>query len=381
MADDRDHLDEIFEDDPFRLLDLKPTRAPAMTEIDRLRESFEEVCAFYDEHRREPEDSATEFHLSARLDGIRQDPHKIELLNEHDRHGLLDGYGAAPPDSIDELLESDSYGLLEDEALEIFDLRNVRKPMEMPDYVARRRRCRDFERFRPLFEQCQADLDCGERFTMSFSREQGMEVGDFYILRGLLTYIADKRDPVMKDGEPNYRLRCIFSNGTEADLLMLSLARNLYRHGRRISREGEALLGLEDATGYVYVLRSLSKEPAIASRPELYKVGFSQGPVEKRIKNAERDPTYLMAPVQIVETFEVNINVSKLEHLLHVFFADAQFEIEVVTEDGTLHTPNEWFDVPLDVIDEAVHAMVSGDITDYRYDPAQRRVVDSRRGA
>lgn len=200
-------------------------------------------------------------------------------------------------------------------------------------------------------------------------------MGDFYILRGLLTYIADKRDPVMKDGEPNYRLRCIFSNGTEADLLMLSLARDLYRHGRRVSREGEALLGLEDATGYVYVLRSLSQEPAIASRSDLYKLGFSRGPVEKRIKNAERDPTYLMAPVQRVETFEVNINVSKLEHLLHVFFADAQFEMEIVTEDGAVHTPKEWFDVPLAVIGEAVHALVTGDITDYRYDPTRREIV------
>jgi hypothetical protein len=203
-----------------------------------------------------------------------------------------------------------------------------------------------------------------------------MEIGDFYILRGRLTYIADKRDPVMKDGEPNYRLRCIFSNGTEADLLMLSLARDLYRNGRRVSREGEALLGLKDTTGYVYVLRSLSDDPQITSRSDLYKVGFSRGRVEDRIQNAERDPTYLMAPVQVVETFEVNVNVSKLEHLLHVFFADARFEIDVVASDGTVHRTKEWFEVPLESIGEAVHSLINGDITEYRFDVHRREIVE-----
>ena len=36
----------------------------------------------------------------------------------------------------------------------------------------------------------------------------------------------------------------------------------------------------------------------------LYKIGYSSIPVEERIKSAEQEPTYLMAPVKIVTTFK-----------------------------------------------------------------------------
>lgn len=375
MPEGKDPLDAIFEDDPFGLLDVQRTERAERTQIDRLVESFEEINAFYAKFGREPNDSEAEFHLRARLDGIRESPEKVAILAPHDRHGLLKADREAPPNSIDELFESDPFCLLDQEADDIFDLKNIPTPVSRPEYVAKRRPCRDFDRYKPLFEQCQADLNSGKRYTMSFSREGGIEVGDFFILRGLLTYVADKRDPVMKDGEPNYRLRCIFSNGTESDLLMLSLARDLYRHGRRVSREGEARLGLEDATGIIYVVRSLSDHPEVTSRSTLFKLGFSRGRIEDRIRNAERDPTYLMAPVRLVTTFQVNVNVAKLEHLLHVFFADAQVELQVIGDDGTAHTPREWFDVPLEAIEEAVHLMVNGTIVDYRYDVSRRRIV------
>jgi len=142
MTDHGTPLDEIFENDPFGLLEVRERRQSTTTEIDRLIQSFEEISAFYDEHGREPEDTGAEFHLRARLDGIRENPDKVRILDEHDRHGLLVGHEAKPPESIDELLDSDELGILDEDVDELFDLKNVRAAPTKPDYVARRRPCR-----------------------------------------------------------------------------------------------------------------------------------------------------------------------------------------------------------------------------------------------
>ena len=70
-------------------------------------------------------------------------------------------------------------------------------------------------------------------------------------------------------------------------------------------------------SGHVYVLRSLSEDPQISSIENLYKIGFSRNPVKKRIANAEKEPTFLMAPVHIEEDYRVyNLRPSSLESLL-----------------------------------------------------------------
>ena len=55
-------------------------------------------------------------------------------------------------------------------------------------------------------------------------------------------------------------------------------------------------------SGHIYVLRSLSDDPQIAGLQNLHKIGFSTTSVEQRVVNAEKSPTYLMAPVRIVAT-------------------------------------------------------------------------------
>lgn len=377
MADGADLLDGIFEDDPFGLLDVRPPPPPGATEFDRLLKSFEEISAFYDEHGREPTDADDEFHLQARLESIRGNPEKRSALSDQDRHGLLSAPDDPPPASIDEILASDTSGILEDGAADIFVLKNVQAPATMPEYVARRKMAQDFEKFEPLFQQCQQDLNGGVRRTVAFTGDDGIAAGDFFILRGLLTYVAEKGPPIPKDGKTDHRLRCIFSNGTESDLLMLSLARQLYDEGRRVSRAGEVFLNLQGKeTGYIYILRSLGTAPEIKSARNLFKIGFSRGPVTERIRNAEKDPTYLMAPVHLVEEFECyDLNVAKLEHLLHVFFSDAKFHLQVVGADGKIYTPKEWFMVPLEQIEEAVFHLEKGNILEYRYDPQTERIV------
>ncbi|MEI2834760.1 MAG: GIY-YIG nuclease family protein [Acidimicrobiia bacterium] len=120
----------------------------------------------------------------------------------------------------------------------------------------------------------------------------------------------------------------IYENGTESDLLLRSLAAALYSDGKRITENTDKLLdplsGITEEdyeSGYIYVVRSLSENPNIREIENLYKIGFSRGPVAERIKNAEKDPTYLMAPVEVVEQYRLlNVNVQKFEHLLHKFF-------------------------------------------------------------
>lgn len=78
-----------------------------------------------------------------------------------------------------------------------------------------------------------------------------------------------------------------------------------------------------------------------------------RNPVEERIKNSTEDPTYLMAPVKIISTFECyNLNPQKLEQLLHNFFGESCLNIDIYDKHGKRHTPREWFIAPFEVIEK-----------------------------
>ncbi|MGB6129474.1 MAG: GIY-YIG nuclease family protein, partial [Psychrilyobacter sp.] len=118
-----------------------------------------------------------------------------------------------------------------------------------------------------------------------------------------------------------------------------------------------------------YVLTSKSTDERIASIDNLFKIGYSKNEVENRIKNAENEPTYLMAPVSIVTSWKCyNMNPQKLEQLLHVFFGTTCLNIDVIDNTGKRCTPREWFIVPLKVIEQAIELIISGEIIKYRYD-------------
>ena len=134
-------------------------------------------------------------------------------------------------------------------------------------------------------------------------------------------------------------------------------------------------------SGYIYVLRSRSADPQIASIDDLHKIGYSRGPVERRIKNAEKSPTYLMAPVDVVASYRVyNVRPSAVENLLHRIFADVRLDVTQIDKDGRSYDPSEWFVVPRAVIDRVVRLIISGEIVHYRYDVMSRKlvVVDNR---
>lgn len=382
---DADKLRELIEDDDLGLLTVKPKQSNGMTEDERLAESFFEIADFYQRQGREPENDLSnvqEAKLAMRLSELRNNPEKAKALIDLDEFGLL--VRVRQPESIDDILNDDDLNLLGNrEEDSIFTLRNVLQNIEAPDYVAQRQPCKDFSRFEPLFKQCHVDLQSGKRILRPFVNEQQIQAGQFFILRGVMVYVADVGEKEKKNKKVNARLRCIFENGTEGDLLLRSLARNLYKDGRRITEHEDRLMDdlnnitdEDGQTGYIYILRSLSTDPQITSLQELYKIGFSTVPVKERVKNAADDPTYLMAPVHIVETFECfNLNPQKLELLLHRFFGKVCLEVDVFDQDGKRYTPREWFIAPLPVIEEAIELIISGEIIDFKYDDDAKLII------
>ena len=194
------------------------------------------------------------------------------------------------------------------------------------------------------------------------------------------TWLLPKYD---KNRDLNGRTRCIFENGTESDMRLRSLSSGLYKDGRRVTELNERMLdGLKDIskddneTGYIYILKSKSNDARIQSIADLYKIGYCTEPVEERIANAEQEPTYLMAPVEIVDTFRCfNINPQKLEDLLHKFFGNSCLNIDIFDNKGIRHTPREWFIVPYPIVCQAIHFILNREITNYRYDPSRHEIV------
>lgn len=135
----------------------------------------------------------------------------------------------------------------------------------------------------------------------------------------------------------------------------------------------------DEESGYVYVLSSLSDKPEIANMHNLYKIGFSTRSVEERIKNSSQDPTYLMAPVKIIATYKCyNMNTQKFEHLLHRVFSKARLDLHVTGLDNENYVPDEWFVVPIEVIDQAVSLIISDEILNYEYDSLNSKLVSKR---
>ena len=386
---EKDALQKILEDDDMGLLNIKPKRA-AITVDERLLASFQQINDFYRQHGKEPVSNPSnivEFQLFNRLKGLRASKEKCEALQEVDEFHLLTYVEPAKPiTSVADIFKDDLLGLLDDEAASIFELKHVPLVKEMPDKIAQRKRCKDFEQFEPLFKQCHAELAAGTREARGFTGEQQIQPGHFFILHGITAYVAEVGEKEMKNGKVNARLRCIFENGTESDMLLRSLATELYKDetGRRIldptekALEALELIQAEDKkSGYLYVLQSLSTVPEIAGLKNLFKIGYSTVPVPERIKNAAEEPTYLMAPVKVVEVFECyNLNPQKFELLLHTFFGKACLNVDVYDKQGKRFSPREWFIAPLHIIEAAANMLINGDIVNYRYDPDAQSIEE-----
>lgn len=377
-------------------LAAKPARSRTPRE-ERIIAGFEDILKFREEHGHPPQHGEDrdifERLYAVRLDRLRNLPEARDLLADMDRFSLLGvtGPGVDAAQLDDDALLSE-LGIAADAAESITQLRNVRSNAERTaaEEIASAKRCADFATFKPLFEKVQADLERGVRTTRPFVRDLGMSKaeilpGEFFIVGGQIAYVADASEPFKApNGETDARLRVIYSNGTESDLLLRSLQRALYKDegGRRISEPSAGPLfdvsarGSEDDaehlhTGTLYVLRSRSMHPKIeAHRDLVHKIGITGGSVEARIAGAADDPTYLLAGVEIVATYKLfDVNRQKLESLIHRVLDRVRFDVEIPDRFGKPVRPREWFLVPLPIIDEIVERIGDGSLEGVIYDP------------
>ena len=354
---------------------------------ERIITGFQEIQRFVDRHGRTPdrgeERDVFERLYAVRLDRIRKNHECRQVLVPLDRQGLL-GSGAEESKALPDVVDDDALlaelGVQGAES-DITELRHVRSSAEKraAEEVANRTKCGDFDRFRPLFEQVQKEIDAGIRDTRTFERKAEIEPGRFFIVGGQKAYVAKMgRVFTQQYGDKDARLRVIFDNGTESNLLRRSLQRALHKDpaGRRITEPTAGPLFADraadgdEASGTIYVLRSKSDLPYISEHRDLvHKIGVTSGNVQERIAGARLQPTFLMADVEIVATYRLyNINRGKLERLIHRVFSPVRLEIEIEDRFGNPVLPREWFLVPLHVIDQAVEKIREGTITQYAYD-------------
>jgi hypothetical protein len=366
---------------------------------ERIIAGFEEIQRFVEKHGHAPQHGEDrdifERLYAVRLDRLRMLAEYRFLLAPLDHQGLLSGPAAGVvvlPEAIDEAeLLAELKGAAGDGA--ITELRHVRKSVEKhaAEEIANRTVCDDFDTFKPLFERVRRELKSGVRQALPVHKMDEIKMaeiqkGQYFIVGGQLAYVAESGEE-FKTGydRRDSRLRVIYDNGTESNLLMRSFQRALHRDeaGRLITNPDTGPLFAEEradddlASGTIYVLRSKSDHPVVAAnRDVVHKIGVTGGKVETRIVNASLDPTYLMADVEVVARYDLfNINRVKLENLIHRIFDPAQLDIEIKDRFGNPVKPREWFLAPLFVVDEVVKRIKDGTITDYVYDPASARLV------
>lgn len=357
----------------------------------RIIAGYEEVERFVEEHGRLPEHGENrdifERLYAVRLDRLRESKECREALGDIDTKRLLDiGQGGELASALKE--DPDDYEILNalgigaDATDDITELKHVRSTKEKraAEEIAQRTPCRNFGIFKPLFAEVRRQIEAGQRKVIPHRNEGGVRKGDFFILSGQMAYIADWGDESdHSSGQKDRRLRVIFDNGTESNLLLRTLQRDLGqdKSSRRVTdpSPGPLFSNREEAddlaAGHVYVLRSKSENAFIAeNRKVIHKIGITKGPVKKRVANAAKDPTYLLAEVDIVETYKVsNLDLTKLEKLLHKFFEPARLDLQLKDRFGFDVEPREWFLVPLPVIEEAIQRLIDGTLPGFRYDP------------
>lgn len=368
---------------------------------ERIIAGFEDIQRFYDKQGRAPQHGEDrdifERLYAVRLDRLRSLPECQELLKPLDRQGLLSGASVTNASQASEMdhdvLAAELGGDTAPDDITV--LRYVRTSAEkrVAEEIADRKRCEDFDVFKPLFERVATEVKTGLRQAQPIvAGNRGIEAGDFFILDGLTVYVAEVGEPLKTTAhEVDRRLRLIFSNGTESNLLLRSLQRAFYEDPaarRLVSPEsGQLSFGGEFESddvesGTIYVLRSLSNHPYIAQHRDLiHKIGVTGGQVETRIANAEHDATYLLAKVEVVTTYKLaGINRTRMENLFHRLFAPARLNITISDRFGHPVQPKEWFLVPLFVIDEAVARIRDGSIAGYIYDPTVAKLVKADSG-
>lgn len=282
------------------------------------------------------------------------------------------------------------------------------KTFKSKESAARAERCRDFELYAAFFNDVKVLLRQGALALRPFKGyEHDPEPGRLFIVNGLYAMVsfADKENVVQRSHRKEYRIRVILSNETEVSPFVNSFYERLNddtesREIVAINAEGEEFCknlreSLEKInalkndpaasnkqnliSGHLYILKSLSRNPEILrfkQSSELIKIGFCTTSVETRIANAEHEPTYLCAPVQIVRDYTCKgIDPHQFEKLVHALLCDHRLNVTVTDEKGKSYQPREWFTVSVKTACELVDRILDNTIMQYRVDPLEGRLI------
>ncbi len=390
-------LEEIF-NDPLLADVIAPRKR--QTSSDRLIAGFQQILDFYEINSRLPENNDVERHLYHKLKGILANESKIERCRPFDEFGIL-------PSAIDVVEEPEPIyerELTEEEQLEaimndplfadiqdgddlgLFDIpdymRERLKARKETEYVGKHKPCEDFYKFADGFREVQQGLKSGRYRLVKFSVKH-LKVGSYFIEDGMVGFLAAFDDEgINRHGDRDGRTRVIYENGTESDIKYKTITKNLSVTGYSVGdcaeltdEEFERMFTVDDRdveSGTIYVLRSKSTRPEIATIKNLYKIGFTATSVESRIAGASKEPTYLCADVEVVASWKVyNVKSSTFEALIHRLFASVQLQ---VTVDG--HHPKEWFIVPLPIIEQSVTSIIRG--IPVMYDATMEQLIEMR---
>ncbi|WP_439294148.1 GIY-YIG nuclease family protein [Lonepinella sp. BR2882] len=371
-------LDEIFDNDDFNLFGNVKALVSHTIE-NTLINNFNEIVAFFEKHQREPDSTGhlDEVRLARRLNNIRKNPDSCEKLAEFDRFGLLCEKKKSI-DSLDDIFSDDSLGLLDLPNQEILQLVNVSPQYKVKntidDPVGTRSVCDEFEKFSPIFQFIQNLMD-DKQMISKRQKTESVGVGDIFILQGLLCFVVNKQDEERQSERKTYRLRIIFSNGTESNMLSRSLSVALYKDeaSRRLMFKDENHRNsyysqlFNKRTGYIYVAKLVNPKPELVNYRDLYKIGFTTNTVEERLQNCENDIAFLESKVVPVVRFECYaLNPHRLETLLHEFLYAQRLQLTLISKTGFAYKPKEWFNVKLETIEQVIEALLNGTTSQYR---------------
>lgn len=403
---------------------------PTLSIDDNLVSQFQEINEFVKQHGHSPSEKNPnsngfeEKKLARRLASLKQDTEKVDILKPYDNFGLLTELKPNPnaeslkqtqvkqtPTSINDILRMDSQGLLaqlggiNSSLLAHTDNRSIldrASPDQFSDeLVAKRKICEDFDKFSPIFSLIHEAMRIKQYHKAAFSSVKDIREGSVFVLNGLVCYVASIYQAETRKNERNQqRLRLIFANGTESNMLIRSLASAQYRHDADSYQvvinapewqNLDLLSGFADTpthdmanlknqkdknlTGIIYVAKLKKPRIELAKYSNLHKIGFSKNRGELRAKSSQMDATFLFSEVDIIAEWALyNSNPQQVEYRLHQFFH--QQRLNMTLKIGSQeYKPNEWFDVDIVNIEKALQLIFQGKINEYQFDSASKTVL------
>lgn len=417
--DDLSFLDAILSADKYGWISKpkKKSKAVKSKELD----SFLEINEFYRDNQREPSESGDmfEFKLSIKLEKIRKNKACRDYFKEYDEFGLLGEKSTSAPEAIQKELLKEEFETFEDilnsQLLEqlspsdsvstsIFDIKNVTNPelireRKKAGQVGQTIPCLNFDVFDSLFKDVHKGLTSSSKSLGAIAESElsafEFQEGNFYLLNGMLLFIDHMSEIFRGSDRDDRRLLIVFENGTQSTMLLSSLTKRIREdagakrilntdgsvfNAKRVKSAEESdprmqIYSQLKSTGYIYIAKT--NKPDLKNKyKHLYKIGLTKRDVSARFKEAAKDPAFLMYTAEQVKVIPLKgLNLNSVESSLHALFGQVRLDIDVVGNDGKAYKAKEWFNVPLQAIDNAVTLIQDLTIHLYRYDRDSQKLV------